>query len=228
MTMQQKDPFWQKGDSNTTGSEDKTAKQEVRQGEIQNDQGEQLSDKDLQIAHWVQKMPDLEPPSNLLTLVMKAIHPKKLPWMRRVALWAESPKSFTFTPMRLAPIAMALIGILVVSGYWFFRQKGFGFYPEQTESNIPVVFHLNIPEAHTVAVVGTFNGWQPRGYEMQFNPEKRVWSLTVRLPEGRYEYAFLVDGQKVLPDPEASLYQDDGFGNENSVMILRMKNEKTT
>jgi hypothetical protein len=63
---------------------------------------------------------------------------------------------------------------------------------------------------------------------MQFNPEKRVWSLTVRLPEGRYEYALLVDGQKVLPDPEASLYQDDGFGNENSVMILRMKNEKTT
>ena len=189
---------------------------------------QQLSDKDLQIAHWVQKMPDLEPPSNLLTSVMQSIQPKKLPLMRRVALWAKSPKSFTFTPIRLAPVAMVLIGILVVSGYWVFRQKDFGFDPNQTGSHIPVAFNLSIPEARTVAVVGTFNGWKPKGYEMQFYPEKNIWSLTLQLPEGRYEYAFLVDGQRVLPDPEASLYQDDGFGNENSVMILRTQNEKTT
>ncbi len=226
--MRQKDPLWQTVDSKTAESEDKKSKQEKRQVPFLNNQMEQLNDNDLQIAHWVQKMPDLEPPSNLLTSVMQAIQPKKLPWMRQVALWAGSPKSFTFTPMRLAPIAMILVGILFVSGYWVLRQKDFGFYPNQVESNIPVVFNLNIPEAHAVAVVGTFNGWQPRGYEMQFNPEKKIWSLTVRLPEGRYEYAFLVDGQRVLPDPEASLYQDDGFGNENSVMILRMKNEKTT
>jgi hypothetical protein len=226
--MKQKDPLWRTVGSKTAGSEDKTSKQERKQGPFLNNQMEPLSDKDLQIAHWVQKMPDLEPPSNLLTSVMQAIQPKKLPWVRRVALWAESPKSFTFTPMRLAPAAMVLIGILVFSGYWVFRQKDFWFSPNQAESRIPVVFNLNIPEAHAVAVVGTFNGWKPRGYEMQFNQEKKIWTLTVRLPEGRYEYAFLVDGQRVLPDPEASLYQDDGFGNENSVIILRTKNEKTT
>ena len=226
--MRQKDPLWPTGDPETAGSEDKTSKQNRRREPSLNNQMEQLTDKDLQIAHWVQKMPDLEPPSNLLTSVMQSIQPKKLPWMRRVALWAKSPKSFTFTPLRLAPVAMVLIGILVVSGYWVFRQKDFGLYPNQAESHIPVVFNLNIPEAHAVAVVGTFNGWKPRGYEMQFNPEKKIWSLTVRLPEGRYEYAFLVDGQRVLPDPEASLYQDDGFGNENSVMFLRTKNEKST
>jgi hypothetical protein len=225
--MKQKDLFSQTVNSKTTGSENKTSKQERRQGQFLNNLSEQLSDKDLQIAHWVQRMPDLEPPPNLLTSVMQAIQPKKIPWMRRVALWAESPKSFTFTPMRLAPIALVLIGIFVVSGYWVFRQNDLGFHSKQAESNIPVVFNLNIPEAHAVAVIGTFNGWQPRGYEMQFNPEKKIWSLTLRLPEGRYEYAFLVDGQRILPDPEASLYQDDGFGNENSVMILRMKNEKT-
>jgi len=189
---------------------------------------EQLSEKDLQIAHWIQKIPDLEPPSDLLTSVMQSLQPKKVSWMQRVVLWAKSPKSYTITPLRLAPLAMVLIGILVVSGYWIFRQKDFGSYPSQAESSIPVVFNLNIPEAHGVSVVGTFNGWKPRGYEMQFNPEKKIWSLTIRLPEGRYEYAFLVDGQRILPDPEASLYQDDGFGSESSVMILRAKNEKTT
>ena len=226
--MRQKDPLWPTGDPETAGSEDKMSKQNREREPSLNNQMEQLTDKDLQIAHWVLKMPDLEPPSNLLTSVMQSIQPKKLPWMRRVALWAKSPKSFTFTPLRLAPVAMVLIGILVVSGYWVFGQKDFGLYPNQAESHIPVVFNLNIPEAHAVAVVGTFNGWKPRGYEMQFNSEKKIWSLTVRLPEGRYEYAFLVDGQRVLPDPEASLYQDDGFGNENSVMFLRTKNEKST
>ena len=209
--MRQKDPLWQTDDSKTAW----------------NDQIEPLSDNDLQIAHWVQKMPDLEPPSNLVTSVMQAIQPKKLHWIKRVALWAKSPKSFTFTPLRLVPATMVLIGILIVSGYWVFVQKNFRYYPDQAESRIPVVFNLNIPEAHGVSVVGTFNGWKPRGYEMQFNPEKKIWSLTIRLPEGRYEYAFLVDGQRILPDPEASLYQDDGFGNENSVMILR-SNGKTT
>jgi len=228
MTMRPKDPLWQTVDSKTAGSEEKTLKQEKRQVPFLNDQMEQLNDKDLQIAHWIQKIPALEPPSDLLTSVMKSIQPKKLPWMRRVALWAESPKSLTFTPMRLAPVAMVLIGILVVFGYWVLGQKDFGFYPNQADSRTPVVFNLKIPDAQAVAVVGTFNGWKPKGYEMQFDPEKKIWSLTVRLAEGRYEYAFLVDGQKVLPDPEASLYQDDGFGNENSVMILRTKNEKTT
>ena len=226
MTMRKKDPFWQTVNSKTVGSEHKTSEQKRRQGP--NNHMEQLSDRDLQIANWVQKMPDLEPPSSLLTSVMQSIQPKKLPWIRRVALWAKSPKSFTFTPMRLAPAVLVLIGILVVSGYWVFKQKDFLPYSNQADSHIPVVFNLNIPEAQAVAVVGTFNGWQPRGYEMQFNPEKKIWSLTVRLPEGRYEYAFLVDGQRVLPDPESSLYQDDGFGNENSVMILRTKHEKTT
>ena len=226
--MRQKDPLWQTVDSKTAGSEDKASKQPGKEGPFLNHQSEPLSDQDLKIAHWVQKMPDFEPPPNLVASVMQSIQPKNLRWMRRVALWAQSPKSFTFIPMRLAPVAIILIGILVVSGYWIYRQKDSGVYANRTGSHIPVAFNLNIPEAHTVAVVGTFNGWQPGGYEMQFNPDKKIWSLIVRLPEGRYEYAFLVDGQRVLPDPEASLYQDDGFGNENSVMILGRQNEKTT
>ncbi len=226
MTMRQKEPPWQTGDSEPAESED--SKRKRMQEPFFNNRMEQLSEKDLQIAHWVQRMPDLEPPSDLLTSVMQSLQPKKRSWMQRVLLWAKSPKSYTFTPLRLAPVAMVLIGISVVSGYWIFGQKGPGSYPSQAESRIPVVFNLNIPEAHGVSVVGTFNGWKPRGYEMQFNPEKKSWSLTIRLPEGRYEYAFLVDGQRILPDPEASLYQDDGFGSESSVMILRAKDEKTT
>jgi hypothetical protein len=48
------------------------------------------------------------------------------------------------------------------------------------------------------------------------------------LPDGRYEYMFLVDGQKMIQDPEALIHQEDGFGNQNSVLVLRRKNGETT
>jgi hypothetical protein len=226
--MKQKGPLWPTIDSKKDDSREIALNQQDHQGSSHKGQEEQMDDRDLQIAQWIRKMPDLAPPSNFVASVMQSIQPKRLPWIKRVTLWAKSPKSFTFTPIRLAPVAVALSGILFISAYWLYQQKVFRFYPTQVESHIPVVFNLRIPDAQAVAVVGTFNGWKPRGYEMQFNQEKKIWSLTVRLPEGRYEYAFLVDGQRVLPDPESSLYQDDGFGNENSVMILRTKNEKTT
>ena len=226
--MRQKDPPRPTVDSNEDDLREMALNRKDSQGSSEEGQGKEMDIRDLQITQWVRKMPDLEPPPNLLTSVMMSIQPKKIPRMRRLTLWAKSPKTFTFTPMRLAPVAIALVGILFISGHWIYRQRELQPFPSQAESRIPVVFNLSIPEAQAVAVVGTINGWKPGGYEMQFNPEKKIWSLTVRLPEGRYEYAFLVDGQRVLPDPEASLYQDDGFGNENSVMILRTKDEKTT
>ena len=228
MTVKQKGPPGPTVDSQEGHSRGIIMSQQDHQDSSGKGQEEPTDTGDLQIAEWIRKMPDLEPPPNLLSSVMMSIQPKKTSWVRRITAWAKSPKTFTFTPMRVAPVAIAIIGVLFVSGYWIHQQKEFRSYPAQAESRIPVVFNLSIPEAQAVAVVGTFNGWKPRGYEMQFNPEKKIWSLTVRLPEGRYEYAFLVDGQRVLPDPEASLYQDDGFGNENSVMILRTKDGKTT
>jgi hypothetical protein len=63
---------------------------------------------------------------------------------------------------------------------------------------------------------------------MQLDRELKRWSLTVSLPEGRHEYMFLVDGQKMILDPETLIHQEDGFGNQNSVLVLRRANGETT
>lgn len=42
----------------------------------------------------------------------------------------------------------------------------------------------------------------------------------MELPMGRHEYAFLIDGERIVPDPGALLYHEDGFGNRNAVLIL--------
>jgi 1,4-alpha-glucan branching enzyme len=47
-----------------------------------------------------------------------------------------------------------------------------------------------------------------------------VWTIDVPLEPGVYQYAFVVDGAEWRPDPRAVSHVDDGFGRENSVVIV--------
>lgn len=72
------------------------------------------------------------------------------------------------------------------------------------------------PDAQEVFVAGDFNGWDPRALPMKRHKEG-LWKAKLRLPPGRYEYKFLVDGKWVdylegverVPNP---------FGTENVVL----------
>ena len=76
------------------------------------------------------------------------------------------------------------------------------------------------PEASTVALVGDFNDWSHTATPMRRAPGDAVWSVTIPLTEGRYRYAFLVDGTQWLPDPSAPRTIDDDFGPPNSVVTV--------
>jgi hypothetical protein len=188
----------------------------------------ELDERDLQITRWIKEMPDLEPPSRLLSSVMEAVQPKRSPWWRRMYLWAQTPKTVHLTPLKLAPVAAVLFVAILVSSLLLFRQKEAPYLQSSGERPIPVVFSLNLSGAQSVSVVGSFNTWKPQGYEMQLDRELKRWVLAVSLPEGRHEYVFLVNGQKMILDPEALIHQEDGFGNQNSVLVLRRKNGETT
>jgi len=185
-----------------------------------------MDERDLQIAEKIRRLPDLEPPPNLLRSVMSSIQPKRLSGWRRLSLWVRSPKTITWTPLRIIPAAMVVLVVLIGAVLLSSGKKDqppllIGGSGSRT---LPVSFTLKLPATHSVSVVGTFNQWSPHGCEMQWDKERELWSITLRLPEGRYEYAFLIDGQRVLSDPGAHFYQADGFGNQNSVLILRGEN----
>ena len=55
---------------------------------------------------------------------------------------------------------------------------------------------------------------------MKWDESRKAWIVSLSLEKGRYEYAFLVDGEKIVPDPSALIDQDDGFGNKNSVLVI--------
>ena len=73
------------------------------------------------------------------------------------------------------------------------------------------------PDARSVHAVGDFNGWDPARTSLQ-QVSSGVWSVTLPLTPGRYEYMFVVDGQRWVGDPAAVEQADDGFGSRNAVL----------
>ncbi len=166
----------------------------------------------------IRGMPTLEPPDILLQSVMGSVRAKRLsPWVRLLR-WFQSPRSITFTPLQLAPAAAVLIAVCLTFAFHALRtEKG---NVALQGNRVPVALALRFPEARTVSVIGSFNGWQPQGCTLKSVNGEAHWTITLMLPTGRYEYAFVVDGEQIIPDPGAGLREDDGFGNQNAILFV--------
>jgi len=79
---------------------------------------------------------------------------------------------------------------------------------------------INDNNAHTVAVVGDFNGWDPQVNLLEDPEGDGIWTGTLKLEPGKYEYMFVLDGEKWFPDPNALRYVKDGFGNRNAILEI--------
>lgn len=82
------------------------------------------------------------------------------------------------------------------------------------------------PDAKQVFVAGTFNDWNPADHVMERN-SSGVWEADLRLPHGRYEYKFIVDGVWCCePHLRNDANQEDdsvpnAFGTINRVLLVR-------
>jgi len=100
---------------------------------------------------------------------------------------------------------------------FFARDAG----PQLGEHEGIAQFVGRFPDARSVHVVGTFNDWRPGTIALEDLRHDGVWSATVVLPTGTYEYMFVVDGERWVPDHLADRLVADDFGRENSVVIVR-------
>ena len=82
-----------------------------------------------------------------------------------------------------------------------------------------VRFELAAPRAAHVALVGSFNEWNPVATPLERDASSGKWIVSLRLPPGRHVYAFVVDGD-VTADPAAPRAADDDFGSANSVLLV--------
>jgi 1,4-alpha-glucan branching enzyme len=83
------------------------------------------------------------------------------------------------------------------------------------DSNMqPVLFRYPVRGPGPVALVGSFNNWDPRTHLLR--RVDRDWRIIVYLPPGTYPYAFVTNGQLVRdPDPLRS-----SFSTRYSVLII--------
>jgi hypothetical protein len=81
------------------------------------------------------------------------------------------------------------------------------------------VFRLHAPAAATVELMGDFNGWQ-RGRATLEPQDNGWWQVTLRIPPGRYQYLYMVDGKALTP-PESLITVEDGFGGRNGLLEVR-------
>ena len=188
-------------------------------------------EKDLRrIAGEVARIPDADPPDTLVDSIMARIQPKKVHWSRR--LWRRMQVPISLTPLKTVPLAAVLVTTVLVLTVFLGRA------PEKNDlalklegkkrSGITVVFTLDMADASNVGVIGSFNRWKPDDFKMHWDEGRRLWVLSLQLEVGRHEYAFIIDGKEVVPDPKALLQEDDGFGNRNSILIIERDNGNET
>jgi len=81
-----------------------------------------------------------------------------------------------------------------------------------------VTFACHHPDASEVCLAGEFADWDACLMPLEKSGEG-IWSITIQLSPGRYEYNFIVDGNWVQ-DMLCSEMVPNPFGTRNSVIIV--------
>ncbi len=186
------------------------------------------------------RLPQITPPASLLANVMAAIvpktaiAPKNQPLLAQLRNWLEQHPLLGWEVSGMAMAASLLFMVLApsVPAPW---TSGHGQSPHMpahspyiqaaaTHTGAAQVQHarfsLYAPQAHSITLIGEFNGWGSTR-EVSLRPQgKGIWTVEVPLPPGRYQYAFLIDGKDMATDPRAEQHVNDDFGRKNAVLTV--------
>ncbi|MCD6380606.1 glycogen-binding domain-containing protein, partial [bacterium] len=92
--------------------------------------------------------------------------------------------------------------------------------PEGMESPREITFSIVLKNCSRIAVIGSFNSWNPKAAPM-VKTEEGIWKTTIVISPGRYSYKFLIDNKIRISDSSCKLEEADGFGGVNSVLIVK-------
>jgi hypothetical protein len=181
-------------------------------------------EKDLsRIAGLIADIRYAEPPESLTEKVLAKIKPRKLTLLKR--LWRRLRTPVSVTPLRLLPAGASVLVILILALPLLWRAPEDRFVT-QTVNQVTdqglntVLLFLDKPDAIDVEVIGSFNNWSQEGVRMVWDKDRGLWVGALHLKRGSYEYAFRVNNREIVADPKAMLHRDDGFGHQNSILII--------
>jgi hypothetical protein len=131
---------------------------------------------------------------------------------------AREPKRASVAEQKVLRVALAAAAALLVAltaGLITWRFLG-------AEARlVEVHLVLQAPQARSVSVVGDWNAWDPSRDRLRDPNGDGTWEIRLRLRKGEeLRYQFLIDGERWVPDPQAPLQVDDGFGGTSSVLQI--------
>jgi hypothetical protein len=153
------------------------------------------------------------------------LHPSPKP--RRS--WFVRPLTVRISPVAALAVAAGLVGIAAI-GVWRLQPVGgtqVASNAIETDALIPVSeavrpvlqqFTFYQKGLESVAIVGTLNDWTPEGTALT-EVSEGVWTVSLPLLPGVYEYQFILDGERRVTDPNAPQQPSD-FGLPNSVVTV--------
>ena len=146
-----------------------------------------------------------------------------IPSLSFPSLSLSFPRSLMSFPRKWESIfSFRLVGVAAVAVLIVFFAFTFIFNTPDTypicSAEVQFSFKINDNKVHTVAIAGDFNGWNPQSNLLEDPEGDGIWTGTLNLEPGRYEYMFVLDGEKWFPDPNALRYVKDGFGNKNAIL----------
>lgn len=177
-----------------------------------------------ELGRHIGKVPYEEPAPDLVRRIMASLKPVRPGPIQRLLRWFKAPLD-----LKISRAAASIIVLLLLLPYGYDLYRTNRNRQQEAVANgrsmkIPVVFYYSGKEAKSVAVVGSFNRWNSKGYELRRHPETGQWSLAVDLPPGKHDYVFIVNGDQVYQDPAADLIVEDDFGQRNSVLFVKGSN----
>jgi len=162
-------------------------------------------------------LPQVSAPQNFTQNLMAKISQEEIQiqtsWIDHLKKRISIPR-FSF---RLAGIATAAALIVFFAFTFIFNTPD---TPLICSAEVQFSLKINDDKAHTVAIAGDFNGWNPQVNILEDPEGDGIWTGTLNLEPGRYEYMFVMDGEKWFPDPNALRYVKDGFGNKNAILEI--------
>lgn len=87
-----------------------------------------------------------------------------------------------------------------------------------TSASVPVTFSYTSSTATSVTVAGGFNGWN--GSTNSLTRSGNTWTTTLSLPQGIYDYKFVINTSSWQQDPGNPYADPDGYGGYNSRLAV--------
>ena len=92
--------------------------------------------------------------------------------------------------------------------------------PYYSESISNYTFSLRLKDLpEKVNLFGSFNGWNRENLPMTYDKKNRVYSVSIPLEPGTYQYKYILQGKEIL-DPANKDSIPNGLGGYNSVVVI--------